>query len=128
MSGYLPIDRDKLPTDAADWHDVSVELPRLRDNSAGSCPQKEQDIFEYVRTESADLEKSDRKRFRFLRTARVKTQRFWLWEYVERDGVRNFVLIQADPKRNTRLSINEANRLSPEQFILAAYYDEVYWS
>jgi hypothetical protein len=128
MGGYLLIDRDRLPEDAADWSNVIIEFPRLRDNSAGSCPRKERDIFQYVSTESADLEKSDRKRFRFLRTARVKTQRFWLWEYVERDGVRNFVLIQTDAKGNTRLSINEANGLSPEQFILAAYYDEIYWS
>jgi hypothetical protein len=128
MSGYLLIDRDRLPEDAADWNDVIIEFPRLRNNSAESCPRKEREIFEYVCTESADLEKSDRKRFRFLRTARIKAQRCWLWEYVERDGVRNYVLIQADAKRNIRLSINEANGLSPEQFILAAYYDEVYWS
>lgn len=120
--------RDKLPDDAADWNRIAVDFPRLKVDSARSCPLKEDDIFEYIKCEAADLEKSERSRFRFLRTARVKTQRFWLWEYIESDGVPSYVLVRAADKGNTELGLNEMNGLSPEQFILASYYDEVYWS
>jgi hypothetical protein len=55
-------------------------------------------------------------------------RRFWLWEYLESDGILTCVLVQADTAGNTLLGLNETNGLSPEQFILASYYDEVCWS
>jgi hypothetical protein len=122
------IERDQLPEDAADWTGVVVDFPRLEDDNARSCPLNENDVFEFVRVESADLENADRGRFRFLRTARVREERFWLWEYLESDAVLTYVLVQADATGNTTLGLNEPNGHSPEQFILASYYDEVYWS
>jgi hypothetical protein len=122
------IERDQLPDDAADWTGVVVDFPRLDKDSPQSCPLNERHVFEYVRLEAGDLDKADRGRFQFRRTARVKGQHFWLWEYTESDDVRTYVLVQADATGNTIIGLTETNGLNPEQFILASYYDEVYWS
>jgi hypothetical protein len=122
------IERHELPEDAADWTGVVVDFPRLRDDTATSCPLSEHDVFDHVRVESADLENADKSRFRFVRTAQVKDRRFWLWEYVERDAVVTYVWVQASVAGDTLLCLNEANGLNAEQFILAAFYREVYWS
>jgi hypothetical protein len=122
------IERDQLPEDAADWTGIVVDFPRLDDDSPQSCPLNESDVFDYVRVESADVDDADHGRFRFRRTALVRDQRFWLWEYMESDGVLDYVLVQADATGNTILGLSGTNGLSPEQYILASYYDEVYWS
>jgi hypothetical protein len=122
------IDLEQLPEDAANWAGVVVDFSRLPDDSAGSCPLSEKHVFDYVRTESADLENADKKRFLFVRTALVRQQRFWLWEYLERDGEVTYVWVQQHADGGTVLSLNSAFGLNREQFLLAAYYDKVDWS
>lgn len=122
------LERDQLPENAGDWGDVIVDFPRLDENSAKSCPLSEDDIFDYVQCESADLEQSARTRFLFLRTAQVEDKAFWLWTYTEVHGEATYVWVRGSSTGDTLLSLNSTFGLSPEQFILAAYYDEVDWS
>jgi hypothetical protein len=122
------IARNRLPEDAATWTSVVIDFPRLENDKAESCPLSEDHIFGYVQVEAADLDEADRTRFRFLRSALVKDQRFWLWQYQESDGAFAYVWVQAGAKGETFLGLNDANGLSPEQFVLAAYYNEIYWS
>jgi hypothetical protein len=39
-----------------------------------------------------------------------------------------YVWVKADAEGNTLLGLNYTFGLTPEQFVLAAYYDEVDWS
>lgn len=121
------IEREKLPEDAADWSDLDVSFEPLPDNTVGSCPESEDRIFEYVCQESADTDASERSRFRFIRTAQVGDAQFWLWEYEESDGMVVYVTFQARNDETSLLGLAESNGLSPEQFMLAEYYDEIYW-
>jgi hypothetical protein len=122
------IPRDQLPEDAADWSAVAVSLPRLAEDFPESCPCSPDEIFEHVQAESGDVDVADRSRLVFLRTARVADAHFWLWSYTEADGEVVFVTCRLDPDGVVTLGLANRNGLGAEQFILAEYYDEVYWS
>jgi len=84
-------------------------------------------IFDYLNLESADYQTADRFRFRFARTAKIKDRRYWLWEYTESNGEKVYVYVESKWPR-TILSLRSANGLSPEQFLLADFYDKLDWS
>jgi hypothetical protein len=121
------IPRKNLPGDAAEWTSVSVSFPRLEQDSADSCPMTEDQVFDYTRLESADRNKSERVQLRFVRTARVADVSCWLWEYTEEDGQLCYVSFRQNVDGSSVLCIRDSNNLSHEQYLLADYYDEVYW-
>jgi hypothetical protein len=122
------ISRDSLPKDAAEWSSIYVSLPRLSADSAESCPATFDDIFNYVSIESADVDSADKARLIFLRTAKISHARYWLWRYTESDGKVSFVAFREDSSGSTTLVLASPNGLSEEQFLLADYYSEIYWS
>ena len=122
------IPREELPEDASDWTGVSVSFPQLPDNSPVSPPCSEDRLFEYVRKESADVERADRARLKFIRTALVSEAKYWLWEYTEEDGELVYVICRVDLEGSNLIGLSTPNGLSHEQYMLADYYDEVYWS
>ena len=122
------ISREDLPDDAAEWSSVAVAFDRLASDDPNACPCSVDEIFEYVQMESGDIDQADRDRLLFCRTAQVANARFWLWTYSEHDGERVFVTCRCDPDGSSTLGLASPNGLSPEQFMLAEYYDEVYWS
>jgi hypothetical protein len=81
-----------------------------------------------VKAEAGDLDRSDRRRFKFLRTAKIKSKRFWIWEYAESDGEIAYVLVRQEAGGDAELGLTSTMGLNPEQYMLAAYYDEVDWS
>ena len=107
---------------------MAISFGRLQDDTPDRCPVSEEEVFEYVRMESADSDESDKSRLEFLRTAVVTNVKYWVWKYTEIDGLAQFVTVKAAPDDSSRLSLAEPNGLSLEQFLLADYYDEVYWS
>jgi hypothetical protein len=119
---------NQLPENVDEWVSVVVDFPRLTDDSASSCPLSEGDIFDYVRDESADQENADKKRFRFVRTALIRAERFWIWEYLELDDEVTYVWVQLRAGGGTLLSLNSTLGLNREQFLLAAYHDRINWS
>lgn len=127
VSASQLIRREELPDDAADWHSVKISFDRLTDDGPGSCPESEDEIFAYVAMESADGDEADRSRFRFLRTAQVGDARYWLWEYTEDDGQVCYASFRLSRDGSSTTGLAEPNGLSPEQYLLADYYDEVYW-
>jgi hypothetical protein len=121
------IPRHKLPDDAADWSAVAVSFVRLDHDAPDSCPCSADEVFEYVQAESADLDHADRNRLLFLRTAQVGDARFWLWSYTDEENEEVFVTCRLDADGSTTLGLASRNGLNAEQFLLAEYYDEVYW-
>lgn len=121
------IARDQLPDDAADWSAVAISFPRLSDDTSNSCPRSADEIFEYIQKESGDLQNATPGRLVFVRTAQVADAKYWLWSYTEADGEGVFVTCRVDADGATTVGLADPNGLSAEQFLLADYYDEVYW-
>jgi hypothetical protein len=119
-------DRRDLPDDAADWRDIVVELPRLTPDTPDDCPLSLADIMEYVRMESADTDSVPDDALKFVRTASIGDSSVWLWSLTESDGTVCYVTVTSRPNRVT-LGLSDANGLTPEQYMLAEHYDEVYW-
>jgi hypothetical protein len=122
------IRREDLPRDAADWTTVSVSSDRLEADTEDSCPVSRSEIMRYVRMESADTDSASDESLRFVRTAHVYEASYWLWSYTESDGTKCFVAFRRNPDGRTILGLSESNGLSAEQYLLADYYNEVYWS
>ena len=121
------IPRDKLGEDPLAWKDITVTFVRLARDSEDSCPRSREEIIAYVRTESADLDAAEETRLNFVRTAQVSDAEYWLWSYEEKDGELCYVALRK--KTNSEyLSLSSASGLSPELYLLAHYYDMVYWS
>jgi hypothetical protein len=123
----LPL-RNELPDDPTDWTNVDVSFARLETDTAGSCPASLEQIMRYVQAESGDTDRAQPDRLTFLRTALVQDTKYWLWNYEEKDGTACFVVFRARKGGSTYLGLTETRGLSPEQYLLADYYDEVYWS
>lgn len=65
---------------------------------------------------------------KFIRTAQVEASQYWLWSYTKSDGEACYVFIRQRIDGETLLSITNTGNLTPEQYLLADYYDLVYWS
>lgn len=50
------------------------------------------------------------------------------WSYTESTGTTCFVAFRRNANGATMLVLTETNGLSPEQYLLADYYNEVYWA
>jgi len=122
------ISRDDLPDDAAEWSSIRISFDRLAEDTPESCPCAGEEIFAYVQMESGDTDRANIDRLAFLRTARVAEARFWIWTYTEHDGEPVFVTYQLKSDGSSVLGLASPNGLNAEQFLLAQYYDEVYWS
>jgi len=122
------IRREDLPEDAADWNSVSVSFDRLRPDREDTCPASRNEIMDYVQIESSDTESADDAALKYLRTALVGDASYWLWSYSESDGTLCFVTFCKSADGSTILGLAEPNGLSEEQYLLADYYGEVYWS
>lgn len=110
------IPRDKLPKDAADWSSVQVSLNRLDPDTAEGCPDYPDKVHWVLRSESADVDKADVKRLKFLRTARVGGDKFWAWEYTNSYGDKNYVTCQVKGDGSmVIMGLSEANGLTVEQ-------------
>jgi len=120
------IPREKLPDDPMEWTDINVSFPHLAPDSSESCPQTKEEILEYVARESADLDQAKEARLKFLRTAQVSDARYWLWSYEEEDGEVCYVALR-QKKDSEHLSLSSTSGLSPEHYLLAHYYNMVYW-
>jgi hypothetical protein len=121
------IPRSELPEDASEWQSIRIHFERLSDDSPLSCPASEGEVFEYVEAESGDSVAADRARLKFIRTATVAEAKYWMWSYCEADGQLMYVVCRSNPDGTGVLGLSEPNGLSPEQYLLADYYDEVYW-
>lgn len=63
----------------------------------------------------------------FLRTAVIDGDPCWIWRFTETDGTECYLSYREFTGRGAALGLSEANGLSPEQYLLAEHYDEVYW-
>ncbi|SPE61468.1 hypothetical protein SBV1_710002 [Verrucomicrobia bacterium] len=122
--------RDELPEDFDELKRVVVELPRLADDSAASCPAPMTEILEYLSYEAPGGEHSGSAeviefQLEFVRTALVEQTRYWIWRFTDADSCESYVTVGIDGSGQQMMSYDETFGLSPEQRILAEYYDFV---
>lgn len=100
----------------------------LSPNTEESCPLALSEIIQYVQMEPADAEEATKERLQFVRTAQIADEKYWLWTYTEADGDTCYVFFKQEANGNTLLGLTSSEGLSPEWYLLAEYYDMVYWS
>ncbi len=113
-----------MPEANEDLANVIIEFPLLEPNTPESSPVSLYDVVEYLRMESPDGDDIDGGQLRFVRTARVEEQRYWIWAFQESDGSSCYVTVSefADGATCVGYSVNDYD-LTPEQFILGDYHD-----
>ncbi|WP_230969567.1 hypothetical protein [Nitrogeniibacter aestuarii] len=119
--------RASLPDDAAEWGQTNVSLPRLKNDSPSSCPETIDEIMAYIRLESSDVDDAKGERLSFLRTALVEKDQYWLWRYMESNDSECYVVFRIKADGSSDLGLSETNGLAPEHYLLADYYNEIYW-
>jgi hypothetical protein len=122
--------RDELPEDFDELRNVPIELPRLPEDSAASCPMPMSEILEYLSYEAPGGEHSGSAEviefpLEFLRTALVDQTRYWIWRFTDADEVESYVTVGIDGSGQQIVSYDETFGLSPEQRIMAEHYDFV---
>jgi hypothetical protein len=81
------------------------------------------DVLEYLRAEASDGEAVEANQVRFIRTAQVAEQSYWIWAFRESDGCECYVTVSVSPDGSSCIGYEENHyRLSPEQFMLADYH------
>jgi hypothetical protein len=120
--------REELPEDFYELKNVLVELPRLPDDTAASCPAPMAEILDYLGYEAPGGAHSGSEevipfQLEFMRTAQVEGTRYWIWRFTDSDARESYVTVALDPAGQQITGYDESFGFTPEQFILADYYD-----
>jgi hypothetical protein len=115
---------EEKPEHNAGLASIEIEFPRLQPDTSESCPIAMDDIQSYLAIEDGDGESIPFRELRFVRTAAVAEQKFWIWRYQSSSGAECFVTVSEGPDGATMLGMDENYyHLSPEQFMLGTYHN-----
>lgn len=104
---YVPRDPELLKA-------MVFDLPRLKPDSADSCPCSRSEIQAYADAESA----FERPTLRFVRTADIDDVKYWLWEDHDSKG-EDFDYVYVDQYEDCMtLGSGRRSGMSPEQFLM----------
>jgi hypothetical protein len=114
-----------MPEDNADLGTLLVEFPRLDPDTASSCPVLLEELLDYLSDEVPGGERLRPDDLRFLRTAQVADQRYWIWSFSEPDGGDLAYATVALGPGGTQTVGYETDYygLTPEQFMLGDYHN-----
>jgi hypothetical protein len=117
----LSIPPEAIPDEYEDIAKLQVKFPSLDPDSPHTCPVAWDDIIEYLAMEIPDdsIKPSD---LRFVRTAQVGSDQYWLWSFVDTYGDNAYLLVSLDQDGITSVGYEAARGLSPEQYMLVNYY------
>ena len=101
------IERGQLPKNNADLVKVDVEFPRLQPDTVAACPVSIEEVVEYLRAESPDGEAVHSQQLRFIRTAQVAEQKYWIWSFRESDGSDCYVTVSVGPDGGSCIGYEE---------------------
>jgi hypothetical protein len=115
---------DNMPEDNARLAHISIDFPLLQLNTSESCPVPLSDVVEYLRLELPDGDTINARRLKFLRTAQVAEQRYWIWAFQEADGTHCYITVATTPEGSSCIGYEENYyKLTPEQFMLGDYHN-----
>ncbi len=121
--------REQLPKAWKGLKRYTFELPKLLLNVPWTCPRRKKEILEYLAVEARGGSQSGSENviefdLKFVRTAKVKGSKYWLWSFEDGDGVECFVAVHKDETGRNILGFEEALGLTPEQWLVMDYYED----
>jgi hypothetical protein len=120
--------REDLPEDFYALRNVTVSFPRLDPDLAETSPTSLSEILEYLGWEAPGGENAGGDRIiqfqlEFIRTALVEKTKYWIWRFFDERGTECYVTVALTPRNDTITGYDESFGFTPEQFILADYYE-----
>lgn len=117
-----------MPDDNAELAKIEIDFPYLKYNTPMSCPSLMAEILEYLSIECPNVEKIKEEDLIFLRTAKVKKTKFWIWKFFDQDRAECYVTVSSWRKflflKNVCIGYDENYySLTPEQYILGEFYE-----
>jgi len=113
-----------MPEDNRDLVKLEVSFPYLPNNTATSCPVPMDDILDYLAVESADVTRPRAEDLKFVRTAQVAEEQYWVWQFTESDGAKCYVTVSVSPEGTACIGYNaDYHGLTPEQYMLGDYHN-----
>jgi len=114
--------REPEPDRYAELKAMTLDLPRLEDDSAKSCPVPMRKIMSYLRLEGVDRRIKARD-LQFLRTARVGDRDCWIWRFEEQVCADAYVTVWRGPDGALCVGYGgNSHGLTPEQYIYGEHH------
>jgi hypothetical protein len=79
-------DCGNLPEENEDLSGITVDIPRLNDDTMSSCPVGLDELLDYLELEVPNGGSLKAEDLLFLRTAELGDARYWIWSFREPDG------------------------------------------
>jgi hypothetical protein len=122
------INRESFPSSLEDLYKINVSFPNAEGDSESTCPVSMKDILEYLDLEApggknAGGEMIIEFELNFLRTALVNETKYWIWSFLDEDDTECYVTVSLPPSGPACLGYNDSFGLTPEQYIIADYFD-----
>ena len=120
----MVIDRTNLPKEIEELAGLEFGLPYREEDSPESCPVSLEDLIDYLRMESADLDGVSRQQLTFARTVFVNGHKYWVWRFFESDGEECYASVALTPDGVESLSYaSNFASLNPEQWVVAGLFE-----
>jgi hypothetical protein len=122
------INREDFPEKFEDLHNVNISLPFAEGESESTCPVSMKNIHEYLGWEAPGGkniggEMMNDFELKFLRTALVNETKYWIWSFLDENDAECYVTIALYDNGPTFTGYDETFGLTPEQYIVADYFD-----
>ena len=117
-----------MPDDNAELAKIEINFPYLKDNTPLSCPSLMTEILEYLSMECPSGDSIKEEDLIFIRTAKVKKAKYWIWKFFDQDDAECYVTVSSHTRLLLLKSISigydeNCYGLTPEQFILGDFYE-----
>jgi hypothetical protein len=124
--------RRELPKSWKGLKRYTFDLSFLSPNDPSACPTPKTEILQYLGVQAPGGRESGSSRIidfdiKFIRTALINRDSFWLWGFKDERGSDCFVSVRLTVDGENILGYDEAFRLTPEQWLVMDYYDEEDW-
>lgn len=110
---------EDLPGNHEDLAKLAVEFPSLNPDETARHEGFVEALVDYLVREGEDVIADD---VTFLRSAQVADKKYWIWELFDEVGRRYYATADESPNGTICLGFDPDDGLSPEQFLLGAYY------
>ncbi|MCP4607358.1 MAG: hypothetical protein GY845_01405 [Planctomycetes bacterium] len=119
---------DEMPDDNAELAKIEIDFPYLKNNTAVSCPSLMTEILEYLSMECPNGDNIKEEDLIFLRTAKLKKTKYWIWKFFDQDGAECYVTVSSWKRilllKTICIGYDENYYgLTPEQYILGEFYE-----
>lgn len=124
------IKREDFPAKFEDLNKTSVSLPYAEGESESTCPVPKKDIIEYLDWEAPGGKNAGGEmvidfELKFLRTALVNETKYWIWSFLDENDTKCYATVALYENGPTCTGYGESFGLTPEQFIIADYFEMI---